>query len=285
MPLLRLADAPHEPAKTDQLALAATLTASEKNGWPDSFRISLKGKITLKLIWPETLRRRGLAVTATFTINGDEWPWAENALATKWRPAAAIASKGALVWQSAPNPEPSVTSVLREEPLALRLALLRCKSGQEGFYLEGSNRSVAANEASDQLDPDNVTTIAHLPTIGTGCALIRQTTSRTATDRQREGSRALEHAIRRCTPSAEKPAATTPTLQDAFKEARTAANEVGEAPLLEVRPPKATRHRSDKSPSGSMTESSSVHDIDESSAAHDTSAKGKLFFSLNQGLI
>ena len=98
---------------------------------------------------------------------------------------------------------------------------------------------------------------------------------RMATKQQHEQTMLLERTIRLCIPSAEKPGATTPTLQDAFEKVWEAAKEAGEAPLSAVRLMEATRRRSDKSSSGSKTKSSSAFDTDESTAAHDTSAKGK----------
>ena len=128
----------------------------------------MEGKVTLNFTWPEALRRKELAATATITVSACDWMMSRNNLVTKWKSAAAMASKDALVWKGVlPDQDPpvSIVGILQERPLALRIALLRSgKSGKEGFYVVGCNyRSEALND-SVRPDSDDLTAVVRLPT-------------------------------------------------------------------------------------------------------------------------
>ena len=154
-PLLHRAPLPAKPVKRETPALDVRLSvikSEDSREPPVSFRIAMEGRVTLDVTWPEALRRKELAATATITVNAADWNIGRNHIVSQWKSAAAMASKDALVWKgSLPDQDPPVSTVavLQERPLALRIALLRSgKSSKEGFYIIGCNyRSEALNDA------------------------------------------------------------------------------------------------------------------------------------------
>ena len=286
-PLLHRASLPAKPVKRDPPVLDARLTvikSEEKREMPVSFRIALEGKITLEITWPEALSRKGLATTATITVNSADWLISRNQLSSRWKSAAAMASKDALIWKGAlPDQVPPVSTVaiLQDRPLALRIALLRSgKTGREGFYVIGCNyRSEALND-SVRPDTDDLAVVVRIPTFGARDALIRQVPLQMPADEQSEQTLLISRTIRPCIPPADQPGAAMPTLHATFMKVLDAATKSGELTIIPSHLMKTPRQRrDDKTASGRRT-SSSAYDTDGSSAAVDTSIKGKYSHTL-----
>ena len=280
---------PAKPAKRDTPVLDARLTiikCENQRDMPVSFKIALEGVISLDITWPENLTRKELAPTATITLNSADWFIGRNQLVSRWKSAAAMASKDALIWKGTPPDQVlpvSTVAILQDRPLALRIALLHSgKSGKVNFYLIGCNdRSVVLNGAT-RPDSDDMSAVACIPTIGARDALMRQTPLKMSGDEQDEHTLLLSRTIRLCVPPADKPGAAMPTLHATFGRVLEAATRAGEVSITSSRLAKNPRQqRGDKSTSGRRKDSTSAYDTDGSSAAADTSIQGKYHHRLD----
>ena len=247
---------------------------------PVSFKISLEGVVSLAVTWPENFKRKDLAPTATITINSADWFIGRNQLASRWKPAAAMASKDSLTWRSTPPDEMlpvSTVAVLQERPLALRIALLHTgKSGKIGFYLVGCNERAEALNGATRPDADDTSTLACLPTRGAGNALMWQTEMKMSAEEQDEHTLLLSRTIRACAPPTDKPGKSMPSIHGTFDRVLTAATKAGEVSITSLRAAKNPRQPRDaKSTSSDRRDSTSAYDTDGSTAAADTSVQGK----------
>ena len=124
---------------------ASILENDNEKDQPLPFRLSLDGNVMLDVTWPSTLRNEELAQGATIHIASQDWIFSRNSLCTRWKNAAALASKNAIAVEFA-SADPAraeatriVAGVLHAHPLALRIVLLRSgEAGKEGFYLIGA---------------------------------------------------------------------------------------------------------------------------------------------------
>ena len=283
------ATVPAKSAKRDTPVLNARLTvikSENQRGMPVSFKITLEGVISLDIKWPEHLTRKELAPNATITLNSADWFIGHNMLFSRWKCAAAMASKNSLFWKGTPPDEVlpvSAVAVLLERPLALRIALLQSgKSGKMNFYLIGCNERAVALNGLTRPDADDTSTVACIPTFGVRDALMRQTPLKMPGEEQDEQTLLLTRTIQQCVPSTDKPGAATPTLHATFARVLEAASSANEVPIISSRLTKnPPQPRGGKSTSGLRKDSTSGHDTDGSSAAADTSVQGKYHHRLN----
>ena len=272
---------------------------------PFAFRLHARGALVLEVDWPEALQSPDLAASVQIHVTGQDWAFSRNTAATRWKCAGSMASNSAIIAELAPNEgrktgaestsPRTVTGVLRAQPLALRIGLLKTgKAGKEGFFLMGClYPSQKLNAGTVAVDPDDITVIARVPALATKAdAIIRMPPSATrhgapgfTTEEEQEHLTLLERTLRACTPLADQPGAIMTPLHIEFNSQLEIAVKDGTVRLVHKsgrRTSSTSRHSTSRQSrrEASTRTAGSGADTDGSSAPPDASIPGKYVHSL-----